>query len=88
MNLNLTKTIDQLDFVERDFYYELGLSIRTYRRAKDLSQEYMAAKLKISQNAYSKIESGKCKCSIYRFMGIMSLLEVEPLKLLFEVNHT
>jgi transcriptional regulator with XRE-family HTH domain len=90
MQLNLThsKIINELDFLERNFYYELGLSIRNYRRAKNFSQEYMAAKLKISQNAYSKIETGKCSCSVFRLMNILSLLDLEPQNvLLMEGKH-
>ncbi|WP_225874673.1 helix-turn-helix domain-containing protein [Pedobacter hiemivivus] len=61
--------------------------IRTNRRSKNLSQEYMAAKLKISQNAYSKIEAGKCRCSVYRLIAILNLLEISPQDMLSRPSH-
>lgn len=69
MNLNLTQSniIDKPDSIEKRFYYILGVSIRTCRRAKNFSQEYMAAKLRISQNAYSKIESGKVSSKVLNY---------------------
>ncbi|WP_316812877.1 helix-turn-helix transcriptional regulator [Pedobacter heparinus] len=73
---------EDLEFEEHRFYVEMGLIIRNCRRAKNFSQEYMAAKLKISQNAYSKIETGKCSCSVYRLAGILTLLDLEPQNIL------
>lgn len=67
----------ELDYKEQNFYVKLGLTIRTYRRSKNFSQEYMATKLSISQNAYSKIEAGKCRCSVYRLMNILHVLQVD-----------
>lgn len=79
MKVQLThiETIYELDFKEQNFYIKLGLTIRTYRRSKNFSQEYMAAKLNISQNAYSKIEAGKCRCSVYRLINILDLLQLD-----------
>lgn len=70
--------------MEQKYYIDLGYSIRQIRRSKNLSQEYMALKLNISQNVYSKIESGKCKCTVYRFMVIMNLLNVNPIEVLMD----
>lgn len=58
------------------FYKELGYFIRTQRRRKELSQEFMATKLSISQSAYHKIEAGKTRCSVFLLLGIFSLLGV------------
>lgn len=66
--------------MEEKYYKQLGHAIRTIRRSRELSQEYMAFKLNISQNMYSKIESGKCRCSIYRLISIMDLLDTEVLE--------
>ena len=64
--------------MEQSYYKDLGNEIRNTRRNKNFSQEYMAYKLNISQNAYSKIESGKCKCTVYRLKLIADLLEIDP----------
>lgn len=63
--------------MEDKYYLKLGETIRSIRRSRNYSQEYMAHKLGISQNVYSKIENGKCKCSVYRFIIIVGLLEVD-----------
>ena len=52
--------------------------IRTLRNAKGYSQEYVAAKLNINQNTYSKIESGQTKLTIERVEQLAQLYEVEP----------
>lgn len=52
--------------------------IRKVRRAKELSQEYMAFELDISQKAYSDIECGKTKLKNETLMKISNILEVSP----------
>lgn len=66
--------------MEARFDVILGNAIREIRRSKNLSQEYMAYNLRISQNAYSKIEAGKSQCSVYRFITILNLLDTSPLE--------
>jgi transcriptional regulator with XRE-family HTH domain len=51
--------------------------IRTIRVSKDYSQDYLAAKLGISQNAYSKVELGHSTLSVERLFTIGSILEVD-----------
>ncbi|TDG37370.1 XRE family transcriptional regulator [Pedobacter changchengzhani] len=57
-------------------------SIRKLREYKDYTQDYLAAKLKISQNAYSKIELGYSKLSLERFFQIAFILDINPSKLI------
>ena len=52
-------------------------NIRNARIAKDYSQEYMAFKLGISQNAYSKIELGYSSVTVNRLFEIAVILESE-----------
>ncbi len=51
--------------------------IRKIREYRELSQEYMASKLSISQNSYSKVERGKSKITIDRFEKICKILHVD-----------
>jgi len=51
--------------------------IRIIRESKEYSQDYLAAKLGISQNAYSKIELGYSGLSLERLFIIGRVLEVE-----------
>ncbi|PWS32823.1 helix-turn-helix domain-containing protein [Pedobacter paludis] len=62
-------------------------NIRKIREYRDYTQDYLAAKLKISQNAYSKIELGYSKLTIERLFQIASILEVEVTHLL-TLDHT
>ena len=57
-------------------------NIRKVREYRDYTQDYLAAKLKISQNAYSKIELGYSKLTIERLFQIASILEVDVTRLL------
>ncbi len=45
---------------------------------KNISQSFVAGKLKISQSSYSKIESGSSDLTFSRFQEIASILGVEP----------
>ncbi len=49
--------------------------LRKLRIEKGYSQEYMAAKLGLSQSAYSKIERGKTKLTIERLESLTEALE-------------
>lgn len=56
--------------------------IRQLRRRKDYSQQFMADALGISQNAYSKLESGKTPIHLDRLCEVSQLLEVDAKDLL------
>jgi transcriptional regulator with XRE-family HTH domain len=57
-------------------------NIRKARLHRNYSQDYLAYKLKISQNAYSKIELGYTKIGLERLMSIADVLEMELYKLI------
>ncbi|MCX2573601.1 helix-turn-helix domain-containing protein [Pedobacter sandarakinus] len=61
-------------------------NIRKIREYRDYTQDYLAAKLKISQNAYSKIELGYSKLTVDRLFQISDILEVEVAHVL-TLNH-
>lgn len=52
-------------------------NIRKVRMYRNYSQHYLAAKLAISQNAYSKIELGASKLPIERLFQIAVILDVK-----------
>ena len=56
--------------------------IRLLRESKNYTQEYLAMKLNISQNAYSKIELGYSKLSVDRLYQIAEVMEVDVNELL------
>jgi transcriptional regulator with XRE-family HTH domain len=54
----------------------IGNKIRTLRELKEYSQEYVASKLEIAQNTYSKIETNQTKLTIDTLEKIAEILEV------------
>lgn len=54
----------------------MGRKIKKLRELKNYTQEYMASKLNISQNSYSRIESENVKVTTDRLKEIANLLEV------------
>jgi transcriptional regulator with XRE-family HTH domain len=75
---------------------KIGDNIKKLRELRNYTQEVMAEKLNISQNAYSKIERGETDVSFSRLVQISQFLEVNLLdliafdgqKMLFNVTNT
>ncbi len=61
-------------------------NIRLIRRNLGYSQEYMALKLKITQQAYSNIEKNAEKITIKRLKEIAKIFDVKIITLLDEEN--
>jgi transcriptional regulator with XRE-family HTH domain len=57
-------------------------NIRERRTHLRLSQTYMAQTLKITQNAYSKIETAKTKMSLERLYEIAEILNIQAKQLI------
>ncbi len=53
----------------------LGYNIRKFRERKNYTQEYVSERLNISQNTYSKIETGGIKLTVDRLTQISEILE-------------
>jgi transcriptional regulator with XRE-family HTH domain len=64
----------------------VAANIRKIREHRNYTQEYLAAKLKISQNAYSKIELGYTKITVDRLFHIADILETDPVDILNSEN--
>ncbi len=60
----------------------VAANIRKVREYRNYTQDYLAAKLEISQNAYSKIELGYSKITLDRLFHIAIILEVAVMELL------
>ena len=60
----------------------VAANIRKVREYRNYTQDYLAAKLQISQNAYSKIELGYSKITLDRLFHIAIILEVAVQELL------
>lgn len=52
-------------------------NIRKIREFRNYTQDYLAAKLRISQNAYSKIELGYSSITLNRLVEIADILEID-----------
>lgn len=57
-------------------------TIRKRREFRNYTQEYLALKLNISQNAYSKIELGYTKITLERLFQIADILEFDVIELI------
>jgi transcriptional regulator with XRE-family HTH domain len=53
--------------------------MRLRREALNYTQAYVAGKLGISQNAYSKIESGQTNFTVKRLFEVANILETDVL---------
>jgi len=53
-------------------------NIKNARLYRNYSQDYLAQKLNISQNAYSKIELGYTRVTVERLFIIADVLNVDP----------
>ncbi|EDM37496.1 possible transcriptional regulator [Pedobacter sp. BAL39] len=62
-------------------------NIKKIRKIKSLTQEFLAAKLDISQNAYSKIELGHSKLTVERMYQIADILNVDVIQLLSPIPN-
>jgi transcriptional regulator with XRE-family HTH domain len=68
---------------------EIALNIKTEREKQNLTQEYLASELNISQPAYSKIESAKTEVTFHQLIRISRILKVDVLMLIREHSaHT
>jgi len=66
-----------------------GAVIRRYREMKNYSQKYVAAKMGISQNAYSKIENNLTQLTVHHIKQLSEILQVPITDLLrddFEIH--
>lgn len=66
-----------------------GHVIKRYREMKNYSQKYVASKMGISQNAYSKIENNITQLTVHHVKQLSSILEVPITDLLrddFEIH--
>ncbi|MFD0765750.1 helix-turn-helix domain-containing protein [Mucilaginibacter lutimaris] len=60
----------------------VATNIRNKREELNYTQEYLAAKLSISQNAYSKIELGYTKITVERLFQIAEILDTDLIELI------
>jgi transcriptional regulator with XRE-family HTH domain len=63
---------------------EIARNIKTEREKQNLTQEYMASELEISQPAYSKIEAAKTEVTFHQLIRISRILKVDILVLIRE----
>src|SRR5688500_12439852 len=63
-----------------------GQKLRVYREFRNYSQEYIAEKLGITQNAYSRIETNQTRITADRLRQIADILSV-PLSCLLSDNE-
>ncbi|TWR26653.1 helix-turn-helix transcriptional regulator [Mucilaginibacter achroorhodeus] len=55
---------------------DIVFNIRLIREKRNYTQEYMAAKMQCSQNAYSKLELGYSKLTVEKLLQVAEVLDV------------
>jgi len=68
-----------------------GTVIRRYREMKNFSQTYVAGKMGISQNAYSKIENNLTQLTVHHVKQLSEILQTPVVDLLrddFEIHKS
>ena len=68
--------IRQMKAIGNPTLEKISSNIREIRNFRNYSQEYVAAKIGLTQNGYSKIELGYTNVTIIRLYAIASALEV------------
>jgi transcriptional regulator with XRE-family HTH domain len=63
-----------------------GNKLRIFREFRNYSQEYIAEKLGITQNAYSRIETNQTKITTDRLQRLAELLEIPVTDLLSDAE--
>lgn len=66
---------------------KIASNLRDARLMRNYSQEYLALQLKISQNAYSKMEMGRTLITVETVFKIADILEVDIYSLLDIKQH-
>ena len=66
---------------------KLSAALMKARISKGYSQTYMAQQLRISQKAYSYLESGHCKLAITRFLKIADLTKTHPMHFVEKISE-
>ena len=61
---------------------DVAKNIRNTRIDRNYTQDYLAAKLNISQNAYSKIELGRTKVTVEKLLVIADVLNTDACELI------
>jgi len=61
-----------------------GQKLRVIREFRNYSQEHIAARLGISQNAYSRIENNQTRITADRLLALATILQVPTEELLSE----
>lgn len=56
----------------------IGKKIKRLRELKDLTQDYVASEIGLSQSAYSKIEAGETDLTYQRLEKIAEVLQIKP----------
>lgn len=62
------------------------MKIKQQRSMKNLSQDYVASRLDISQKTYCNLENGKSKLDVKRFFAILEIIELDIIPILKEYN--
>jgi DNA-binding XRE family transcriptional regulator len=90
-NLYYYETMKRIDIPHAAIKLKLKLikdNVRRIRENRNYSQEYMAGKLSVSQNTYSKLELGYTALTLERLISIAHVLDVDIIGLVYPTTNT
>lgn len=59
-------------------------NIRRFRESNNISQEYVANELNITQSAYAKLENNQNKITLEKLFLIIEILEIDIIQLFYD----
>ncbi len=66
---------------------ELGKHIRLLRKKREISQENLAKRTKVSFQQIQKYEKGENRISVSRFLNICEMMDISPIAVLAPFVH-
>lgn len=67
-----------------DLEKKIGLAVRSLRERRNLYRREISDRLGLHENVYGRIETGKARLTVSRLIAVCSILEANPMEVLFD----
>jgi transcriptional regulator with XRE-family HTH domain len=67
-----------------DLEKKIGLAVRSLREKRNLYRREISDRLGLHENVYGRIETGKARLTVSRLIAVCSILEANPMEVLFD----
>ncbi len=69
---------------QADLEKKIGLALRSLREKRNLYRREISDRLGLHENVYGRIETGKARLTVSRLIAVCSILEANPMEVIFE----